>query len=132
MPGRASPTNSRSGGRAVAPAPYKWHSPRAPAAVPVSVPVSVPVAPPSPVVVQQQQPGLFSNMWSGFGWGAGHSIAANIFRSPTQIVHTTAATPVPGTATAYPRIPTSKEYEQCMEESKQNREACKQYLEGTG
>ena len=126
MPGRASAPKNRSGGGAVAPTPYKWHSPRAPAA-------ALPAVVPSPVVIKQQQPGFFSNMWSGFGWGAGHSIAANIFRSPTQVVHTTAATPGgSAAAAAYPRIPTSKEYEQCMEESKQNREACKQYLDGTG
>jgi hypothetical protein len=66
-------------------------------------------------------------MWSGFGWGAGHSIAANLFRSPTQVVHTTAA--VAPITPLHDRIPPSKEYQQCMEESKQDKEACKQHLQ---
>ncbi len=61
-------------------------------------------------------------MWSGFGWGAGQSIASNMFRSPTQVVHSTMPT------APHDRIIFSKEYQQCMEESKQDKEACKQYL----
>jgi hypothetical protein len=79
-----------------------------------------------------QQPGFFSNMWQGFGLGAGQSIAFNMFRSPTEVkhVHESAAPPTATTPTRE-RITFSKEYTQCMEESKQDEEACSQYLEVT-
>jgi hypothetical protein len=73
-----------------------------------------------------QQPGFFSNMWQGFGLGAGQSIAFNMFRSPTEVKHVHESVP----PVAADRIPTfhSKEYVQCMEEAKQDEEACKHLL----
>ncbi len=81
---------------------------------------SVPVAPAA-------TPGFFSNAWQGFGFGAGQSIAANIFRSDPKPATVIVSQPAPE------RIPslrsTSKEYVQCMEEAKQDEEACKHLLD---
>jgi hypothetical protein len=94
-----------------------------------SKPSSRPVALPSyksastPVVHTHkvEQPGFFSNVLQGFGLGAGQSIAFNMFRSPTEVKHT---------YESHPSSPyQSKEYTQCMKESQNDVEACKQYLE---
>ena len=69
-----------------------------------------------------QQPGFFSNMWQGFGLGAGQSIAMNIFRSPTQVHHindTSTSTSTPSTST--PTI-----YEKCLKDGN-NKESCTLY-----
>lgn len=63
-----------------------------------------------------QQPGLLSNIWQGFGLGAGQAIAHNIFRSdppPVKVVTET-------------EMPTA--FVQCMKETKNDVEACKQFL----
>lgn len=77
-----------------------------------------------------QQPGFFSNMWQGFGLGAGQSIAMNIFRSPTQ-VHHTHDTPSPTIYDKCLKDGNNKEsctlYEQCMK--KYDVTICKQHLE---
>ena len=68
----------------------------------------------------------------GFGLGAGQSFAFNMFRSPEKVVveHRPAAA---GTAPAVTdRIPRSKEYIQCMEESKNDEDACRQFIESAG
>lgn len=74
---------------------------------------------PSPTTVTHshkiEQPGFFSNLWQGFGLGAGQSIAMNMFRSPTEVKHTFDSS-----------LP--KEYIQCMKENQNDTEACKQYL----
>jgi hypothetical protein len=76
--------------------------------------------------LQVQQPGFFSNMWQGFGLGAGQSIAFNMFRSDPVVkhVHESTALQLPVATDTLP-----KEYVQCMKESQNNAEACKQYLE---
>ncbi len=77
----------------------------------------------TPVVVHKVEtktPGFFSNVWQGFGLGAGQSLAMNLFRSPTEVKHTYQASP---------NSSLSKEYLQCMKESQDNKEACKQYLD---
>jgi hypothetical protein len=73
---------------------------------------------PSPVVHTHkvEQPGFFSNVFQGFGLGAGQSIAMNMFRSPTEVKHTYEV----------PKQP--NEYTQCMKETQNDTEACKQYL----
>jgi hypothetical protein len=77
-------------------------------------------SPSSSVVVHKTEtPGFFSNVMQGFGLGAGQSLAMNLFRSPTEVKHTYQASP--------DSLP--KEYVQCMKESQNNKEACKQYLE---
>jgi hypothetical protein len=63
-----------------------------------------------------QQPGLLSNIWQGFGLGAGQAIAHNIFRSdppPVKVVTET-------------EMPTA--FVQCMKESKNDVEVCKHLL----
>jgi hypothetical protein len=73
----------------------------------------------SVVVHKTETPGFFSNVMQGFGLGAGQSLAMNLFRSPTEVKHTYQSSP--------DSLP--KEYVQCMKESQNNKEACKQYLE---
>lgn len=107
-----------------------FQTPRAPVPLP-----SGPAMPAATAPAAAATPGFFANAWQGFGFGAGQSIAANIFRSdpkPATVVvqappdtTTTVTTPV--------RIPnfrsTSKEYVQCMEEAKQDKEACRHLLD---
>jgi hypothetical protein len=69
--------------------------------------------------VKIEQPGVFSNMWSGFGLGAGQAIAHNIFRS-TPAVPTVPVTPVVQTD--------HREFEQCMKDSGNDMEACRKLL----
>ncbi len=84
--------------------------------------------------VQVQQPGFFSNMWQGFGLGAGQSIAFNMFRNDPKPVVVTAPPSGPAAATSplpppADRIRRSKEYVQCMEEARQDEDACKHLLD---
>jgi hypothetical protein len=105
------------------PKPYSYSSPKSP------ISTSVPHTTPSIVHHnhQVQQPGFFSNMWQGFGLGAGQSIAFNMFRSDPVVKHVHEGP----TGTIPSKINTrlSNEYVQCMKESQNNEEACKQYLE---
>jgi hypothetical protein len=92
---------------------YSYSSPKSPISSPVS----------SSIVHHNHQierPGFFSNMWQGFGLGAGQSIAMNMFRSDPKVTHIHENAPVSN-------LP--KEYIQCMKESDNDKEACKQYLE---
>ena len=76
---------------------------------------------------QVQTPGFLSNMMQGFGLGAGQSIAMNMFRSDPKVthIHETQSNIVQQSSIE------SKEYIQCMKESQNNKEACKEYLEYT-
>jgi hypothetical protein len=79
--------------------------------------VSRPSAPPS---VQHfhshnvERPGFFSNMWQGFGLGAGQAIAHNWFRNDPVVKHVHEVMP--------------KEYEQCMKDNQGDKDLCKQFL----
>lgn len=75
--------------------------------------------------LQVQQPGFFSNMWQGFGLGAGQSIAFNMFRSDPVVKHVHES--LPPSSALNSTLP--KEYVQCMKESQNDADACKQYLE---
>ena len=75
---------------------------------------------------QPQQPGFLSNMWQGFGLGAGQSIAMNMFRSDPKVTHIHETQP---NSIVQQTTIESKEYIQCMKESQNNKEACKEYLE---
>jgi hypothetical protein len=104
---------------------YTYSSPKSP----ISPLLKTTPPPPLPVQhhsLQVQQPGFFSNMWQGFGLGAGQSIAFNMFRSDPVVKHVHESMPVQLPA-ATDTLP--KEYVQCMKESQNNVEACKQYLE---
>ena len=140
-------SSGSSGGRS-APLSFKsvvFQTPRAPVALPSRSAVpAIPTYNPPPQMhshqVHVQQPGFFSNMWQGFGLGAGQSIAFNMFRSDPKPVVVTAPAPTASAATeaATPthlqlRIPKpSKEYIQCMEESKGDEDACRQFIESAG
>lgn len=97
----------------------------------VSAPAPAPVAP----AVQQhnvkvEQPGFFTNVWQGFGLGAGQAIAHNIFRrdpAPPQ------AAPVPSQPQVIVYSEATKhnfrkEYDQCMKDNNNDTELCKQFL----
>ena len=130
------PRNSSSSSRSK-PLSFKsavFQTPRAPVALPRAAaplpayrpPAGPPAAVPAVTQVQMQPPGFFSSVIQGFGLGAGQSFAFNMFRSPEKVVveHRPAA--------VTDRIPRSKEYTQCMEESKQDEEACRQFIESAG
>ncbi len=65
-----------------------------------------------------EKPGFFSNMWQGFGLGAGQSIAHNIFRSnpETTVKH------------VHTHIPIPAEYDRCLEDNYTNKQKCTEYL----
>ena len=46
-----------------------------------------------PVQVQLKQPGFFSNVFQGFAWSTGSSIARNMFESKTYITPNSYITP---------------------------------------
>jgi hypothetical protein len=75
-----------------------------------------------------ERPGFFSNLWQGFGLGAGQSIAFNMFRSDPVVKHVhETIPPIVSKTPAADSLP--NEYVQCMKESQNDKEACKQYLE---
>jgi len=76
--------------------------------------------------VKVEQPGFFSNVFQGFGLGAGQSMAFNLFRSSPAVTPTISTMATTG-VTASEQFP--KEYIQCMKEYNNNSDACKQYLE---
>ena len=91
---------------------YSYHSPKS-----VVLP-SKPQAP-TPYYQEKERPGFFSNMWQGFGLGAGQAIAHNIFRSNPVVTHT------------YEPKPTEtkpKEYEICLQEHKYDKYICDEAL----
>jgi hypothetical protein len=73
--------------------------------------------------VEVERPGFFSNMWQGFGLGAGQAIAHNIFRSDPEVkvVHEHISSTVSS-------VTLPKEYVQCMKDNKDDKELCKQFL----
>lgn len=107
MPGRTSNSASRS-----------FSSPKSPVTIPRKsyMPSTASVTPaPAAASVQQGRPGFFSNMWQGFGLGAGQAIAHNIFRSDPVVKHVHTSVP--------------KEYDQCMKDNNNDKDLCKQFLE---
>lgn len=72
--------------------------------------------------VQVEKPGFFSNVWQGFGLGAGQAIAHNLFMSkPVQQAGIAAA------AGSSQQQSQPKEYTKCMEEYN-DKYACEKYL----
>ena len=140
MPGRSSSSSGRSSSRSSfssrssSKPSYSYSSPKSPVSPPAVTQSH------SPSVVnhnhQVQQPGFFSNMWQGFGLGAGQSIAMNIFRSDPKVTHvhenapTTTTTPVVTTNTvANTESFYSTEFSKCLKEKWDDKETCKQYIQ---
>jgi hypothetical protein len=99
---------------------YSYSSPKSPIIAPT----------PTPIVQhnhQLQQPGFFSNVFQGFGLGAGQSIAMNIFRSDPKVTHVHENAPSSSTPSLEKSLP--KEFVQCMKENNNDKDLCKQYLE---
>ena len=101
------------------PASLPATQPSRPATAAVSVPAPVPAPPSSASAVQHnvkvEQPGFFSNMWQGFGLGAGQAIAHNIFRSDPTVKHVHEN-----------ELP--KEFVQCMKDNHNDADLCKQFI----
>lgn len=131
MPGRSSSSSGRSSGRSSfsrsSKPSYSYSSPKSP--------VTVAPSTPSPTVQhnhQVQQPGFFSNMWQGFGLGAGQSIAMNIFRSDPKVTHVHENAPSQPVSTSTSSVSDSfysKEFTQCLKDKYDDKEACKQYVQ---
>jgi hypothetical protein len=93
------------------------------ASVPVTVTTPVPAASAVQHNVKVDQPGFFSNIWQGFGLGAGQAIAHNIFRSDPVVKHVHEDdAPVP----LVNELP--KEFVQCMKDNHNDTDLCKQFL----
>ncbi len=77
--------------------------------------------------IKVEQPGFFSNMWQGFGMGAGQAIAHNIFRSDPVVKHVhenTSSSLNTNTESIY-----SNEFTQCLKEKYDDKDICKQYIQ---
>jgi hypothetical protein len=110
MSGRSSSSSRRSSKSS-----YSYSSPKSPVSTPSVVNHNH----------QVQQPGFFSNMWQGFGLGAGQSIAMNIFRSDPKVTHIHEnAAPKNNSESLY-----STEFSQCLKDKWDDKEACKQYIQ---
>lgn len=105
---------------------YSYSSPKAPISVPnTSTTNSLPV---QHHKVEVEKPGFFSNMWTGFGLGAGQSIAMNMFRSDPKVTHVHENAPTTNINTSSD-IFYSKEFTQCLKDKYDDKEACKQYIQ---
>jgi hypothetical protein len=82
------------------------------------------VTPQTTITHNIERPGFFSNMWSGFGLGAGQSIAMNIFRSDPKVTQINHAVQ---TSSLEANLP--KEFIQCMKDNNNDKDLCKQFLE---
>jgi hypothetical protein len=126
MPGRSSSSgrsSGRSSSRSSSKPSYSYSSPKSPIVAPT----------PTPSMIhhnhQVQQPGFFSNMWQGFGLGAGQSIAMNIFRSDPKVTHIHENAPSASITTQSSETFYSKEFTQCMKDKWDDKETCKQYIQ---
>lgn len=68
--------------------------------------------------VEVERPGFFSNMWQGFGLGAGQAIAHNVFRKEPEVKVVQVA----------PSAVVSKDYTQCLKDNNNDKDLCKQFL----
>lgn len=78
--------------------------------------------------VKVEQPGFFSNMWQGFGLGAGQAIAHNIFRSDPVVKHVHESPAASSTVPTAVAMELPKEFVQCMKDNHNDTELCKQFL----
>jgi hypothetical protein len=130
MPGRSSGRSSSFSSRNSSKPSYSYSSPKSPFRSPTSTITS----PPTQSVVnhnhQVQQPGFFSNMWQGFGLGAGQSIAMNIFRSDPKVTHVHENTSSINSSTlSSSESFYSREFTQCLKDKYDDKETCKQYIQ---
>jgi hypothetical protein len=133
MPGRSSSSSGRSSGRSSSRSSfssrpsksYSYSSPKSP--------VTVSPSALTPSVVhhnhQLERPGFFSNMWQGFGLGAGQSIAMNIFRSDPKVTHVHENAPSTASGLSSSESLYSREFAQCLKDKYDDKEACKQYIQ---
>ena len=133
MPGRSSSSSRSSSTRSSFSSPVRtfrssYSSPKIPIGLPTKTTTPTPVTTSSVVTHNHQveKPGFFSNMWSGFGLGAGQSIAMNIFRSDPVVKHVHENKPAT-TSNLNDNLP--KEYVQCMKDNNNDKDLCKQFLE---
>ena len=125
--------NSSSSRRSSSRPSYSYSSPKSPISMPQSK-ITTPSITSQPSIVthnhQVEKSGFFSNMWTGFGLGAGQSIAANIFRSDSVVkhVHDNSTHPITNTITSIDSY-LPKEFVQCMKDNNNDKELCKQFLE---
>jgi hypothetical protein len=99
------------------PVPYKPYVPQTPS-VPTTPSVSLPV----------EKPGFFSNMWQGFGLGAGQAIAHNIFRS-NPVVHHVHDEKTTTEKSSNIELSLPKDFVQCMKDNNNDNELCNHFLE---
>ena len=94
--------------------------------------------------VEVERPGFFSNMWQGFGLGAGQAIAHNVFRKEPEVKVVHEHTPVGTSATTSTSVvlppakagsmdttnvvSVPKDYTQCLKDNSNDKELCKQFL----
>ena len=78
--------------------------------------------------VKVEQPGFFTNVWQGFGLGAGQAIAHNIFRRDPAPAPQAIPTPAPVINTEATKHIFSNEFVQCMKDNNNDTELCKQFL----
>ena len=125
--GRSSSFSRSSSSRSSSKPSYSYSSPKSP----VTYPATTPSYQPSTVNHnhQVQQPGFFSNMWQGFGLGAGQSIAMNIFRSDPKVTHVHENAPAASVSSNTNESFYSKEFTQCMKDKWDDKETCKQYVQ---
>lgn len=123
MPSKSSNTSRASPTFKISKSSYSYKSPKSPILPSVNS-----VNTPSTMQhnVNVQQPGFFSNMWQGFGFGTGQTFAHNLFRSDPTVthIHTNAKQTI---STLESNLP--KEFVQCMKDNNNDKELCKQFLE---
>jgi len=76
--------------------------------------------------IEIERPGFFSNMWTGFGLGAGQAIGHNIFRNDPVVKHVNETQPTTNTSNLEKSLP--KEFVQCMKDNNNDKDLCKQFL----
>jgi hypothetical protein len=119
MPRSSSPSPAKISSQPSFTSSYSYSSPKTPVNIPTYITHNHPL----------EKPGFFSNMWQGFGLGAGQSIAMNIFRSDPQVKHVhenVVSTPTQSISKLESSLP--KEFVQCMTDNN-DKDLCKQFLE---
>jgi hypothetical protein len=80
--------------------------------------------------VEVERPGFFSNMWQGFGLGAGQAIAHNVFRNDPVVKHVHEKNSVIQSSSNLEKA-LPKEFVQCMKDNNNDKDLCKHYLDSS-